>query len=359
MRFMIGYQMLPDDALLDLVLARREKVAEIYFAWPGLASGRGSAGRGDSLLTSELQNKLIADLQRLSRGGIACNLLLNGHCYGRESLARTFFEEIGGVIDFLHAKIFLSSITTSSPVIAKFLKQNFPELERRASVNMEIGSREGMDYLAEYFDGYYLRREWNRNRRKIEEMRAWCRRNRKKLYALANSGCLNECSAHNFHDNLVAHEDEIRAMDNAYDFRGICREWLSRKEKREHFLEVGNFIRPEDVHLYEGCFDAVKLATRINPDPVKVATAYLDETYSGNLPDLLEPDHADLFHPDILENKLLPEDFGEHVLNCGHDCPNCCYCREAFAGARVDVEAWSRKHAAMPKTGMTAFPGRD
>lgn len=32
MRFMIGYQMLPDDALLDLVLERREAVSEVYFA---------------------------------------------------------------------------------------------------------------------------------------------------------------------------------------------------------------------------------------------------------------------------------------------------------------------------------------
>ena len=112
MRFMIGYQMLPDDALLDLVLERREAVSEVYFAWPGFASGRGSSGRGDSLLTNELQNKLLSDLQRLSRGGIACNLLLNGHCYGRESLARVFYEKIGGGVDYLRTHIILSSITT-------------------------------------------------------------------------------------------------------------------------------------------------------------------------------------------------------------------------------------------------------
>ena len=31
----------------------------------------------------------------------------------------------------------------------------------------------------------------------------------KELYMLANSGCLNNCSAHVFHDNLVAHEAQI------------------------------------------------------------------------------------------------------------------------------------------------------
>ena len=346
MRFMIGYQMLPDDALLDLVLERREAVSEVYFAWPGFASGRGSSGRGDSLLTNELQNKLLSDLQRLSRGGIACNLLLNGHCYGRESLARVFYEKIGGVVDYLRTHIILSSITTSSPVIAKFLKQNFPKLECRASVNMEIGTTEGMDYLAEWFDGYYLQRELNRNLEKILELRTWCRQNGKKLYALANSGCLNFCSARNFHDNLVAHENEIRAMDNAYDFPGICRSWLRRGRNREHFLSVCNFIRPEDIRLYEGCFDAVKLATRVSRNPLRIAAAYLNGTYTGNLPALLEPDHTESFHPAILENSLLTPEFGERVLRCGHHCGRCSYCREALEHALVDVDKWTQAHEA-------------
>ena len=64
-----------------------------------------------------------------------------------------FFEKIGNLIDFLKTETVLSSITTSSPVIAKFLKRNFPDLECRASVNMEIGTIQGMEYLADWFDG--------------------------------------------------------------------------------------------------------------------------------------------------------------------------------------------------------------
>ena len=47
----------------------------------------------------------------------------------------------------------MASVTTTSPLIAKFIKNNFEELEVRASVNMEIGTVQGLDYLAEYFDG--------------------------------------------------------------------------------------------------------------------------------------------------------------------------------------------------------------
>lgn len=344
MRFMIGYQMTGDDRFLDLLLRNREKIGEVYFAWPDIPSGRGTMKSGNSLNLCEIQKKLLSDLKLLSDAGIALNLLLNGHCYGRYSQARCFFEKIGNTIDFLASDFLLTSITTSSPLIAKFLKQNFPEQERRASVNMEIGTCESMDYLAAFFDGYYLRRELNRDMEKIQEIRTWCLRNGKKLYALANSGCLNHCSAHNFHDNLVAHENEIREMDNAYEFTGICRLWLEHREKRRDFLAVSNFIRPEDVRLYEGCFDGLKLATRVNRSPAAVAEAYFTGACRGNLPDLLEPNHAEAFYPEILANSLLPADFGEHTLHCGHDCRNCSYCRTALEGALVNLNDWNHQH---------------
>ena len=53
---------------------------------------------------------------------------------------------------------------------------------------MEIGSIEGMEYLAEYFDSYYIKRELNRDFSKIIPLKEWCDKNNKKLFLLANSG---------------------------------------------------------------------------------------------------------------------------------------------------------------------------
>ena len=335
MRFMIGYQMTADNRFLSLMLRNKEKIGEVYFAWPDIPSGRGTmkSGKSDSLYA--IQEKLLSDLKLLSDAGIALNLLLNGNCYGRMSQARVFFEKIGETVEFLSDHIRLTSVTTTSPLIAKFIRQNFADLETRASVNMEIGTVQGMDYLSDVFDGYYMKRELNRNRKEIRKLHAWCQSNGKKLYGLANSGCLNYCSAHVFHDNLVAHENEIREMDNAYDFRGACHDYLKKEEKRIHFLRDTNFIRPEDVALYEPYFDALKLATRVNRNPAAVVEAYLTHHYRGNLPDLMEPDHAEAFYPDVIENTHLPSDFGSHVLDCDHNCEACSYCEEALSGAKV------------------------
>ena len=335
MRYMIGYQRMRDDRLKTTILRYKESISEIYFSWGEMPSGRGTMEKSGNLFPFEAQREMLEELKEYSRSGIGMNLLLNGNCYGRMSQARVFFEKIGETVEFLSDHIRLTSVTTTSPLIAKFIRQNFADLETRASVNMEIGTVQGMDYLSDVFDGYYMKRELNRNRKEIRKLRAWCQSNGKKLYGLANSGCLNYCSAHVFHDNLVAHENEIREMDNAYDFRGACHDYLKKEEKRIHFLRDTNFIRPEDVALYEPYFDALKLATRVNRNPAAVVEAYLTHHYRGNLPDLMEPDHAEAFYPDVIENSHLPSDFGSHVLDCDHNCEACSYCEEALSGAKV------------------------
>ena len=50
--------------------------------------------------------------------------------------------------------------------------------------DMEIGSIEGMEYIAENFDGFYMKRELNRNFAKIEELQNWCNNNQKQLFML-------------------------------------------------------------------------------------------------------------------------------------------------------------------------------
>ena len=53
----------------------------------------------------------------------------------------------------------------------------------------------------------------------------------------------------------------------------------------------------------------MKLATRVSKNPVGIVRAYCSGSYSGNIPDLLEPNHAGLFYPQIIENKKIPNLF--------------------------------------------------
>ena len=331
MKLFVGYQLCQTDAFLKRILEAKDAVDEVYFSWGAMPSGRSIAGVQNELPQWEAEERQRSQLRQIADAGIGLNLLLNANCYGADSLSRSFFQSTGDLVDSLQQEWNLVSVTTTSPVIGRFLRENFPGLEIRASVNMEIGTPEGMDYLRDSFDSFYIKRELNRNIEALHRLRRHCDNTGKKMHLLANSGCLNHCSARQFHDNLVAHEQEIARMDNAFVFQSACRQFLAEAHHRSRILQLSNWIRPEDLHLYEGIADGVKLATRVSPTPIAILEAYLRRRYNGNVLELLEPNYASVFYPTVLNNRAFPEDYARIRHNCTGDCDGCGYCQEVYS----------------------------
>lgn len=317
MKYSVGYQMRPDPDFLSEIITQKEHIHEVYFSWGQYPNGRSAQGMQQGLTQWEAYYRQEADIAMLSAAGLNLNLLFNATCYGENSQSKAFFDGVGNTVDYL-TRYNLTSVTTTSLLIARFLQENFPQLDVRASVNMCIGTEEGFDYVKDYFDSFYIKRELNRDLRAIRQLKKWCDDHGKTLYGLANSGCLNNCSAHTFHDNLVSHEQEISKMDNGYAFEGVCRAFL--KDPANHFkiVERTGFIRPEDVDLYEGLFPALKLATRVSPNPLRILRAYTARHYRGNMLELLEPNHSGIFYPHVLENsRIISQVEDEKLLYTG------------------------------------------
>lgn len=336
-KYIVGYQATDDGRFLREIIAAKDAVREVYFSFGDFPNGRSSLAKEDGVPLYEKQKRQMEDLETLARAGLSFNLLFNGNCYGRDSQSRAFFHKVGETVDYLGEKIGIASVTTSSPLIARFIRENFDGIDVRASVNMEIGSVEGLEYVADVFDSFYIKRECNRDAARLAVLREWCNKNGREMYLLANSGCLNNCSAHTFHDNLVSHEAEIAAMDNGYAFEGVCWAFLGREDNRDKWLSRTNFIRPEDISLYAPYTAAVKLATRVNRDPCRVLRAYLAGGFSGGINTILEPDHSGALYPTVVENKKLPADFGQTVMNCDRKCDTCGYCKQAMENASVNL----------------------
>jgi len=341
MKFSVGYQPRRDSAFLKSIIENRAHVYEVYFAFGDFPNGRNRPNDAPDMLPHEADQRTVMDLALLHENGIPLNILFNGNCYGKDSESRAFFHKIGETVDYFAQKFGLASVTTTSPLIAKFIKENFEGMRVRASVNMEIGTVEGMDYLADRFDSFYMKRELNRDFAAIRRLKTWCDENGKEFFMLANSGCLNYCSSHIFHDNLVAHEKDILAMDNAYFFRGTCWEYLAKPEKQYSLVAKTNYVRPEDISLYDGLFTAAKLATRVNSAPERVLEAYVKGKYIGAVTELLEPNHSGAIYPLYLDNRKFPADFAEHVGNCTKNCDACSYCKTVYQNAIINLEEGS------------------
>ncbi len=321
MKFAVGYRLAEDEGevFADVVRDYRDHIAEVYFAWPGEPSGRAPLPR-------EAKGFVAEELAAIRRLGVKLDLLLNANCYGERALSRKFTEGLKARVGRLCEKIGLDTVTTASPLVARTVRRAFPSLDVRASVNMRLGTVRALSYVADDFTSYCIHREFNRDPERLADLQAWADANGKRLWVLANSGCLNHCSAQTFHDNIVAHEAEVNRHDNVAGMTTLCREVLARPEGRVNFLQ-GSWIRPEDIAAHATLFHGgYKLATRQHDRPRLVIDAYARGRFTGNLLDLMEPGFGPLFHPWIIDNTLFPSDWFEHTLRCDKRCERCSYC---------------------------------
>ena len=333
MKFSVGYQLREQDeeSFLSIIESYKDHIAEVYFPWLDIPSGRGSLINSAGYICWEAQNILVNELKAIKSMGIKLDLLLNGNCYGSDSMSENLSNKILSVLEYLKSVgCEVDVVTTASPAIAHMVKKHFPHIEVRASVNMRIGTVKGMEYLADLFDSYHVMREYNPDLTHLHKLKNWADASGKKLVLLANSGCFIHCSGQSFHDNMVAHESEICEVANLKDFNPyVC--WRALKNRENwHMLLENTWIRPEDIHHYEGLFDTVKLATRMHSHPGLVIHAYTKGDYYGNTLDLFEPGFGRALMPWIIDNKAFPEDWFEQTTGCNKDCHNCGYCKSVL-----------------------------
>lgn len=338
MKYAIGYQLAGEGETSTVDLAReyREAVAEVYFAWAGMASGRADLTVRRGYVDWSGQQRLEAELVALRGLGVRLDLLLNANCYGGQAVSQYLANQVGSLLDHLGELVGgVDVVTTTSPAVAAMVRRHSPGVELRASVNMRIGTVQGMDHVADLFDSYCVQREWNRDLEHLGRLRAWADRRGKRLHLLANSGCLAFCAGQTFHDNLVAHEREIDETANVIGWQPTVCHRLVREAGRWPLVLQGTWIRPEDVHHYEGRVEGLKLATRMHDRPRLVVDAYARGRHRGNLLDLLEPGYAGALAPRIMDNERFPADWFERTSSCGRRCESCGYCEEVAVRVMV------------------------
>jgi hypothetical protein len=127
-------------------------------------------------------------------------------------------------------------------------------------------------------------------------------------------------------------------VQNITDFTPyVCWNALKKRENW-HFLLENTWIRPEDVHHYEGLIGTMKLATRMHQLPGMVIDAYVRGSFWGNTLDLFEPGFSPAFAPYVIDRSKLPADFWERTVACDKACEKCEYCRTVLEGALVNAD---------------------
>lgn len=337
MKYSIGYQ-LPDefDTTFDICNDYNEHISSVFFSWGNEPNGRSPLGTENE--REKIEKIQLCELKKIKSLGKKLTLLLNANCYGEDSASDKLKKHIIALVDMLKAELEIDSITTASPFLADILKEQYGnDINIKASVNMKIGSVAAMRQLSSSFDEFYIKKELNRNFQEIENLRNWCCEHGKKLNMLANSGCLTECAFQTFHDNLIAHQKIEQDGGLNIGYSAPCHKYLDSLEQIDAMTQFmqSNWIRPEDIHLYENYFDEVKLATRMHSRPRMVVAAYCRGKFKGNLLDLTEPSYSRLFKGYIVDNTLISNDWFRYASSCNKNCGQCDACYNALKGSLV------------------------
>ena len=298
------------------------RIREVFFAWPGVLSCRPAPD-----FTDEVRARMMADLRWCKANGILLDTLFNCNCYGDIAISPELADLVTRTLGEMDAEgLFPDIMTTTSPFIATVLRQRFPQVKIRFSVNMRIHGTLGFEPVMALFDSFYASREHHRDLAWLAKLGAWSRAHGKVLGMQVNSGCLRQCPFQTFHDNLHGHNRLAQSkVGEQFDFSVFRCKTNYERGNYEDFLRA-TWIRPEDLPLYEEHVEIVKLATRRHAHPVEVLNAYATYAYDGNLADLMDPVHA---FPKAFDNKafdttpLWPE-----VRGCtqANDCTHCGKC---------------------------------
>ena len=119
----------------------------------------------------------------------------------------------------------------------------------------------------------------------------------------------------------------------------VCWNMLKSRDNWPMLLQ-NTWVRPEDLHNYEGLFDTVKLATRMHERPELVIGAYARGYHVGNTLDLFEPGQGRAIRPYIIDNTAFPKDWFEKTTGCDKNCHKCNYCKSVLEKVLLNIEEY-------------------
>ena len=299
------------------------RIREVFFAWPGVLSCRPAPE-----YTPELRARQIDDLKWARENGIELDTLFNCNCYGDLAISPELADFVGRVLREMDAEgLMPETVTTTSPFIATVLRQRFPQVKIRLSVNQRVHGSAGFEPIMGLFDSFYASRERHRETEWLKGMADWAHAHGKTIGIQANSGCLRQCPYQTFHDNLHGHNRIAQSkVGEGFGFSVfICKKNYD-KGRYEDFLR-STWLRPEDLPLYEPFVDVVKLATRRHPFPEMIVYAYATRSFDGNLADLMDARHV---FPKSFRNAAFDakKALWDEVRECSraNDCSHCGRC---------------------------------
>jgi collagenase-like PrtC family protease len=294
------------------------------------------SGRAYDLIPQVDLKKLESYIRYSREKGIGFNYSLNTTCMGNKEFSAAGMADVLRFLDAL-AGAGVRSLTIALPSLIELVRLKKYDFEIKASTLCQvINANKAMSYKKMGVDMVVLDESINRDFDTLKRIR---RAFGEKLELIVNVICHKNCIYEMFHHNQVSHDKGDTEEPSATYYSHRC--MMKRCESPANLMKQA-WIRPEDLKYYTGAgINYFKLQGRqavLKGDPVRAVECYFNESYQGNLLELLDmfsPTNSFLVYLDnqALEGYIKP--FVETPGFCKNDCAQCGYC-DSFLEKALD-----------------------
>lgn len=253
-------------------------------------------GRSSMTLPDLSFKELEEYIDLCHKNNLEFNYLINAACLGNKEVNPKYHKKIVKYIDKLcEAKV--DAITVNSPFLCQLIKKQFPNLYVTIGVAANVSNCKHIKYWEELgADEITLPHQTNRNFELLQEILEFTKPRKIRSRVIANNICLHECPYKYSHSASQAHASQkgSRSSNVHVDYHLLsCN---NKKMKNPTHIISSEWIRPEDIHYYEelckkvGNYNfRIKLLDRTRTTDFlnRVIKAYINESYDGNLLDIV------------------------------------------------------------------------
>ena len=299
-------------------MTAKEKIYSIF-----MAGSPDYIGTGRSNLASPQLEDIKEQTDLAHKNGVKMELVLNSSCMGGRQLTPEGYRINNWYIEKL-VDIGIDSIVVADPYLVETISNNF-DVDVVVSVLAFVDSPQKAEFFQDLgASSIVIDSNVNRHFDVLHAIRdsVDC-----ELKLLINEGCLYRCPFRYAHFNFFSHafgpEPRPNVLDDYYYLK--CLEL--RIEAPEQIIK-SPWIRPEDIKLYKDITDVYKIGGRTHFVEwiLNCVNAYYNESYDGNLMDLLDcpKDLKDLYN---IPNKSFDGILEKQWKNCKKVCNKCGYCK--------------------------------
>jgi collagenase-like PrtC family protease len=294
------------------------------------------SGRAYDLIPQVDLEKLENYIRYSREKDIGFNYSLNTTCMGNKEFSPAGMAEVLRFLDDL-AGVGVRSLTIALPSLIELVKVRKYDFDIKASTLCQIvNANKAMSYKKMGVDMVVLDESINRDFDSLKRIREAFG---EKVEVIVNVICHKNCIYEMFHHNQVSHDKGDTNEPSVTYYSHRC--MMKRCEAPANLMKQP-WIRPEDLkHYLDIGINYFKLQGRqavLKGDPVRAVECYFNESYQGNLVELL-----DMFSPTNsfmvnLDNKALDgyiKPFVEKPGFCKNDCAHCGYC-DTFVEKALD-----------------------